>query len=75
MAANPEAKFRERLRSVQEDRALSAAELAGVAGVSVRSVERWRTGPELPGLGAVYLLAAALQVDPGWLVGGEGRQP
>lgn len=64
----------ERLRRVRLRRSYSQAELAKISGVSAVTITRLvsRTRPCEPHPQTIRKLAAALGVDPAWLLFGEG---
>lgn len=65
----------ERLKAARRRAVLSQAELAARAGVPRLTVARWETGKlqRDPHARTVRKVAAALGVDAGWLLTGEGR--
>ncbi len=68
--------IRRRLAEAMQARRLTAREVAERSGYSayyVRGVQRGRYGN--PTIGAVWALAGALEVDPGWLLGLDDRAP
>lgn len=57
-------RFRENLRNILEDRALSQKEFAHLMHVSPEYVSQILRGYREPGLGVVDRVAAALEIDP-----------
>ena len=64
----------ERLRYMRLRRSLSQAELERLSGVSAVTIARIESGARKePHPRTIRKLAAALDVDPGWLLFGEGE--
>lgn len=69
--AGPETTFRQRLRIAREVRGYSAVELSTKAGLGRNVVGQVERDPNAnPGLKTIAKLAAALDVDAGWLTSG-----
>ena len=62
--------FRERLRKAMEMRGITASELSRLSGVGKSDICYYLKGHYLPKQDKVYLMAKALDVDPGWLMTG-----
>jgi transcriptional regulator with XRE-family HTH domain len=62
-----------RLRDARERRFLTQDELAEAAGVQVVTISRIENDRQLgkPRLTTIRKLAAALEIDPGWIMFGE----
>lgn len=65
----PIAEIKDRLDSALKLRRMKAAELSRKTGISTGSLSQYRTGKVKPKQDRVYLMAQALQVDEGWLMG------
>jgi transcriptional regulator with XRE-family HTH domain len=61
------------LRYAREHAGLTREVLAGQAGVSVKSVQRFEAGTASPTTAVLDLLAAHLHVRPEWLCGADGE--
>lgn len=66
------AEFKDRLREALEKRGMSNAELARRAEMDKGAITRYLKGENQPGSNAIAKMAEALNVRPGWLIGGEG---
>lgn len=62
-----------RLRMAMQQNGVNAAELSRISGVGKNLISYYLRGKYLPKQDKVYLLAKALNVDPGWLM--TGVQP
>ena len=62
--------FGERLRDAMVRKKITAAELSRISGVGKNLISYYLNGKYLAKQDKVYLLAEALDVDPGWLVTG-----
>ena len=62
--------FKDRLRKAIEQRGVTASELSRLSGVGKSDICYYLKGSYLPKQDKVYLLAKALDVDPGWLITG-----
>lgn len=68
--------FYERLTAAMNARGIAAPRLAEMTGLSERSIWRWRQGQAAPGIEAAPIIARALGVPAGWLVGeGDAAVP
>lgn len=65
--------FSERLMDMRKERGYTQYSLAEAVGVSVDSIRRWENGKQEPRLGELKMLARALGVSVGVLVGEEER--
>lgn len=65
--------FSERLVEMRKGRGYTQYGLAEAVGVSVDSIRRWENGKQEPRLGELRMLARALGVSVGALVGEEDR--
>ena len=64
--------FSERLAEVRRVRLMTQGELANAAGLSAATITRLENVVDtLPHVGTIKRLAAALDVDPAWLLWGE----
>ena len=68
-----EEKIMFRLRKAMEENGLSATELSKLSGVGKSDISYYLKGKYEPKQDKCYLLAKALDVDPGWLM--TGVQP
>lgn len=74
-------RFRDRLRKAMEMREVTASELSRRSGVGKSDICYYLKGHYLPKQDKIYLMAKALDVDPGWLFTGveqkheEGEVP
>ncbi len=64
----------QRLRRARERRALSQRDLARLSGVAYTTIARLERDRHRPIPSTVRKLAAALGVDPAWLLFGEGEE-
>ena len=62
--------FQYRLQKVIAARGITAAELSRQSGIRRCDISNYINGKYLPKQDKVYLLAKALDVDPGWLITG-----
>ena len=62
--------FMWRLRKALEDKGISRTELSQISGVSKGDITHYLKGDYVPKQDKCYLLAKALDVDPGWLMTG-----
>jgi transcriptional regulator with XRE-family HTH domain len=62
--------FNSRLKKAIEDRGITASELSRISGVGKSDISYYMKGKYLPKQDKVYMLARALDVDPGWLMTG-----
>ena len=62
--------FQYRLLKVIGEKGITAAELSRATGLSSCAISNYVNGKYLPKQDKVYLLAKALDVDPGWLITG-----
>lgn len=60
--------FSSRLRKAIEDREISASELSRISGVGKSDISYYLKGRYVPKQDKCYMLAKALNVDPGWLM-------
>lgn len=65
------AEFKDRLQEAMKIRGISAATLAKRTGMNRSSVSRYLSGEYDPSRSSIFLMADALNVDPGWLMGGD----
>lgn len=63
--------FKERLEEAMQIRKISASKLAEKSGLSKSSISRYLSGDYSAGRKNIFLLAKALNVDEGWLMGGD----
>jgi transcriptional regulator with XRE-family HTH domain len=70
MPRNDSTRLGQRLQRLRELATLSQSELAGRAGLSVRSIQNWECGRRRPKLDAMLALARALGVSVEQLVTG-----
>ncbi|MEW6509610.1 MAG: XRE family transcriptional regulator [Bacteroidota bacterium] len=63
----------ERLRSAREGKELDQATLAEKVGVVTRTLQRWEKGEQVPDGIAITRIAKATNVQPTWLLTGEGE--
>ena len=66
--------FGERLKKAMEDKNISASELSRQSGVGKNLISYYIHGKCLAKQDKVYMLAKALNVDPGWLITGKGER-
>lgn len=62
----------ERLREARETKELDQSVLADKIGVATRTLQRWEKGEQVPDGVAITRLAKATNVQPNWLLTGEG---
>jgi transcriptional regulator with XRE-family HTH domain len=62
--------FSERLRKAITDKGISASELSRISGVGKSDISYYLKGRYLPKQDKCYMLARALDVNPGWLMTG-----
>ena len=67
--------FGDRLRKVMEEKDVTAAELAARTGISRATISRYLSGAFVPKQQRTYALAVALNVDPAYLIFGDGDEP
>jgi len=65
-----ELEFMYRLRMAMEKKGITASELSRISGVGKSDISYYLKGKYLPKQDKCYLLAKALDVDPGWLMTG-----
>ena len=63
----------ERLREARETKELDQYTLAEKAGVATRTLQRWEKGEQVPDGLAIMKIAKATNVQPSWLLTGEGE--
>lgn len=63
----------DRIREARENKELDQASLAEKAGVVTRTLQRWEKGAQVPDAVALMKLAKATNVQPTWLLTGEGE--
>lgn len=63
--------FKVRLKSAMDNKNMVAADLSRSSGVGKDEISRYLKGEYAPKQNKCYLLAKALNVDPGWLMTGE----
>lgn len=63
----------DRLRTARENKELDQISLAGKVGVAARTLQRWEKGEQVPDGLALTRLAKATNVQPSWLLTGEGE--
>jgi repressor LexA len=62
----------ERLRQAREAKEMDQSGLAGKTGVVTRTLQRWEKGEQVPDGNAITRLARVTNVQPTWLLTGEG---
>ena len=62
--------FMFRLRKAIEDKGITASELSRISGVGKSDISNYLKGKYVPKQDKCYMLAKALDVDPGWLMTG-----
>jgi transcriptional regulator with XRE-family HTH domain len=62
--------FGVRLKKAMDDKRMNASELSRLSGVGKNLISYYVNGKYLAKQDKVYLLAKALDVDPGWLITG-----
>ena len=65
-----ENEFSQRLRQVLSDKKMTASELSRLSGVGKSDISNYLNCRYLPKQDKVYMLAKALEVNPGWLMTG-----
>lgn len=65
-----ENEFQYRLLKVLNERGMTASELSRLSGIGKSDLSNYLNGKYLPKQDKVYLIAKALNVDPGWLITG-----
>ena len=63
--------FKQRLQEAIFSRGINASELSRLSGVGKADISNYLNGKYKAKQDKVYMLAQALDVDPGWLMGGE----
>ncbi len=63
----------ERLRSARDAREMDQATLAEKIGVVTRTLQRWEKGEQVPDGVSITRIAKVTQVQPTWLLTGEGE--
>jgi repressor LexA len=63
----------ERLRTARDNKALDQAVLAEKIGVVTRTLQRWEKGEQIPDGIAITRIAKATNVQPTWLLTGDGE--
>lgn len=58
-----QAKIGEYLKTLRKDKGITQEELAGIIGVSRRTVSRWETGSNMPDLDIIIILSDYYDVD------------
>lgn len=64
--------FMYRLRMAMGNKGISASELSRISGVGKSDISYYLKGKYVPKQDKCYMLAKALDVDPGWLMTGFG---
>ena len=64
-----------RLKQAITDRGITASELSRLSGVGKSDISYYLKGKYLPKQDKVFMLAQALNVDPGWLMTGVEQKP
>lgn len=62
----------ERMRTARENKEMDQAALAEKTGVVTRTLQRWEKGEQVPDGIAITKIAKATNVQPTWLLTGEG---
>ena len=62
--------FMYRLRKALEDKGITRTELSQISGIAKGDITHYLKGDYVPKQDKCYLLAKALDVDPGWLMTG-----
>ena len=65
-----EIEFMFRLRKALEDKGITRTELSQISGIAKGDITHYLKGDYVPKQDKCYLLAKALDVDPGWLMTG-----
>lgn len=63
--------FQHRLRQAITDRNITASELSRISGVGKSDISNYLNGVYVAKQDKCYMLAKALNVDPGWLMTGD----
>ena len=63
--------FQHRLRQAISDKRITASELSRISGVGKSDISNYLNGVYVAKQDKCYLLAKALDVDPGWLMTGD----
>ena len=63
--------FMYRLRMAMDKKGISASELSRISGVGKADISHYLKGRYVPKQDKCYMLAKALDVDPGWLMVGS----
>lgn len=63
--------FMYRLRSCLEKKGITRTELSQISGISKGDITHYLKGDYVPKQDKCFMLAKALDVDPGWLMTGE----
>lgn len=61
--------IKNRIAKALEVRDMTAAELAKKSGIGKGSISKYLKGTVIPKQSAIYQMAQALDVEPGWLLG------
>jgi transcriptional regulator with XRE-family HTH domain len=70
--SNMDMEFMYRLRMAMENKGITASELSRISGVGKSDISYYLKGKYVPKQDKCYMLAKALDVDPGWLMTGFG---
>lgn len=65
-----EVEFMFRLRKALEDKGITRTELSQISGIAKGDITHYLKGDYVPKQDKCYMLAKALDVDPGWLMTG-----
>lgn len=68
-------RYIDHMKEAMEANCINARELAKRSGLSEASISRYLSGQMVPRVNAVSKMAAALHVDPVWLMGYEDIAP
>lgn len=63
--------FQYRLQKALSDKGITASELSRLSGVGKSDISNYINGVYIPKQDKCYMLARALDVDPGWLMTGD----
>ena len=63
----------DRLREARESKEMDQSTLADKAGIATRTLQRWEKGEQVPDGVAITKIAKATNVQPSWLLTGEGE--
>lgn len=63
----------DRLREARETKEMDQSTLADKAGIATRTLQRWEKGEQVPDGVAITKIAKATNVQPNWLLTGEGE--